>query len=408
MAKTRPSKKQSKKKSKSVLHGTKGMSTRPKEDPQTLFEQATVLLQTGQPDEALPLVERALNSISSDSPKYLIGLNLIGEIYVELGEIDAAREKFLRAVELDPEGEIDETIDGGAEKFLWLAQLSEEGGKDSVRWFERGVGALKRNLQSLEGKDDDVAEEIREGFKKRLAHALCGVVEIYMTDLSWVYIFLPTVATMLIGLHRWEEDAESRCEALITEALLVAPDSSECLQTLASVRISQLRFDDAKAALSRSLEIWKDEPPESTLIPDFPSRISLSRLLMEVEMENEALQVLERMVLEDDQSIETWYLGGWCLYLIGKKDQKQEETDTETKEQQTATFLTSRKWLKQALKLCDIVGYEDEKLKEHARELVQELERGLGISGDDEAGEDDVWEDETDSDSDNDQDMADS
>ncbi|KAF3481461.1 uncharacterized protein GIQ15_04220 [Arthroderma uncinatum] len=393
MAKTRPSKKQSKKKSKSVLHGTKGMSSRPKEDPQVLFERATILLQTGQPDEALPLVERALNNISSDSPKYLIGLNLIGEIYVELGEVDLAREKFLRAVELDPEGEIDETIDGAAEKFLWLAQLSEEGGKDSVRWFERGVGALKRNLQSLEGKSDETAEEIREGFKKRLAHALCGVVEIYMTDLSW------------------EEDAESRCEALITEALLVAPDSSECLQTLASVRISQLRLDDAKAALSRSLDIWKDEPPESTLIPDFPSRISLSRLLMEVEMENEALQVLERMVFEDDQSIETWYLGGWCLYLIGKKDHKQAqgEVDAETKEQQGATFFTSRKWLKHALKLCETVGYEDEKLKEHALELVQELENELGVSGEDEAGEDDVWEDETDdSDSDNDHDMADS
>ncbi|KAK2880694.1 hypothetical protein FQN49_000463 [Arthroderma sp. PD_2] len=391
MAKTRPSKKQSSKKSKSVLHGTRGMSSRPKEDPQALFEQATVLLQTGQPDEALPLVERALNNTPSDSPKYLIGLNLVGEIYVELGEIDAAREKFLRAVELDPEGEIDETIDGGAEKFLWLAQLSEEGGKDSVRWFERGVGALKRNLQTLEGKGGDTAEELREGFKKRLAHALCGVVEIYMTDLSW------------------EEDAESRCETLITEALLVAPDSSECLQTLASVRISQLRLDDAKAALSRSIDIWKDEPPESTLIPDFPSRVSLARLLMEVEMENEALQVLERMVFEDDQSIETWYLGGWCLYLIGKKDQSQiqGEADGET----SATLFTSRKWLKHALKLCEIVGYEDEKLKEHALELVQELEQALGVSGDDEEGEDDVWEDETDDDEDednDDHDMADS
>lgn len=190
----------------------------------------------------------------------------------------------------------------------------------------------------------------------------------------------------------------------------MAPDSSECLQTLASIRISQLRFDDAKAALSRSLDIWKYEPPESTLIPDFPSRVSLSRLLMEVEMENEALQVLERMVFEDDQSIETWYLGGWCLYLISKKDQKQSqgEVDAEIKEQLASTLLTSRKWLRQALKLCDAVGYEDEKLKEHAIELVQEIQNELGISGDDEAGDDDVWEDDTDSDSGNDHDMADS
>jgi hypothetical protein len=30
---------------------------------------------------------------------------------------------------------------------------------------------------------------------------------------------------------------------------------------------------------------------------------------MEVEMELQALQVLERLILEDDESIEAWYLG---------------------------------------------------------------------------------------------------
>jgi hypothetical protein len=87
-------------------------------------------------------------------------------------------------VVIDPDGGISESKGGGAEKFLWLAQLSEEGGADSVRWFEKGVATLRRDIQSLEqsASADDAA--IAKEQKQKLAHALCGLVEIYMTDLS--------------------------------------------------------------------------------------------------------------------------------------------------------------------------------------------------------------------------------
>lgn len=185
MGKTRPNKKKSKSREKSVL-GVGGTVSKQKlnEDPSALLDRATILLQTGQPDAALPLVERALNLVPDNLSNKLSALNLIAEVYVELGEIDAAREHFLRAVELDPEGTIPESQGGGAEKFLWLAQLSEQGGVDSVRWFERGVAALRQIIQSLEqsGKPDDIA--LAEEKKRKLANALCGVAEIYMTDLS--------------------------------------------------------------------------------------------------------------------------------------------------------------------------------------------------------------------------------
>jgi tetratricopeptide (TPR) repeat protein len=202
---------------------------------------------------------------------------------------------------------------------------------------------------------------------------------------------------------------------LVTEALLVAPESPECLQTLASVRISQLRHEDARAALSRSLELWQDLPPEHERVPDFPSRISLARLLMEVQMEKEAIGVLERMILEDDQSVETWYLGGWCHYLLGKRAQESPTEDPTQEEQIQSTLLSSRGWLRQCLKLYDLVGYEDEKLKEHALELFQELEEELKDVVDDsdegedgnhaEGGNDEDWEG---IDSDDDHEMADS
>ena len=236
-------------------------------------------------------------------------------------------------MELDPDGQIPEGEGGGAEKFLWLAQLSEEGGRDSVDWFERGCAVLRRQIASLEeevarnipqnsakehsGDVEEVdnilaeadAETRIEEKRDKLAEALSGIVEIYMTDLSL------------------EPDAESRCESLIAEALVVAPHSPEPLQTLASVRISQLRAEEAKAALTQSLDLWISPNIEdggemddevSNAVPDFPTRISLARLLMEVSMLEEALNVLERLVNEDDQSVEAWYLGGWCLYLAAE------------------------------------------------------------------------------------------
>lgn len=212
----------------------------------------------------------------------------------------------------------------------------------------------------------------------------------------------------------WEEDAESRCEALITEAMMVNPSAPEVLQTLASIRISQQRIDDARAALSRSLTIWKDLPPEDPTVPDFAIRISLSRLLMEVAMELEALEVLERLILEDDQSVEAWYLGGWCLQLLAEKKEapKDAEAEESPESKRQASLVASREWLKQSLKLYDLVQYEDERLKEHAIELIQEMNKELGEDMDDDSnaedGEDGEWEDHIEGESDDDHEMADS
>ena len=189
------------------------------------------------------------------------------------------------AVALDEDGALDESVGGGPEKFLWLAQLSEDGGQDSVKWFERGAQSLRGQIQVLADMPARTAEQeaALEERKRKLAGTLCGVAEVYMTDLSW------------------EADAEQRCEALVTEATLVAPALAETWQTVANVRISQQRMDDAKAALSRSMEIWRDLPPQHPDVPDFPTRISLARLLLEAEMRPESMEVLERLVGDDDE-----------------------------------------------------------------------------------------------------------
>lgn len=124
------------------------------------------------------------------------------------------------------------------------------------------------------------------------------------------------------------DDAESRCEKYVTEALLACPDSPEALQTLASIRISQIRLDDASAALSRSYKIWKDLEVDDSQLPPYPLRLTFTRLLIECEMYDEAMEVLERLQEEDDQVVDLWYLGGWCLFQMGQKMKDQDTAGT--------------------------------------------------------------------------------
>ncbi|KAK5019993.1 hypothetical protein LTR16_001738 [Cryomyces antarcticus] len=373
----------------------KRKAQKPEETPEILYAQAISLLETSQPEEALAAAQRLLALVQPTSERTLQSLpalNLLGEIHVELGNVDAARECFTIAASLDPEGQIPETQGGGAEKFLWLAQLCENGGAESVGWFEKGAVVLKKEVLELEdGEQDEGVLMLLEEKRRKLANALCGVVEVYMTDLSW------------------EEDAEARCESLITEALLVAPEDPEVLQTLASVRISQTKLDDARAALARSTALWKDLEPEDPKVPDFPTRISLARLLMEVDMEDEAMEVLERLVAEDDSSVEAWYLGGWCLHLIGEKKRIQVNgavQDAESRESREvrSVLKSSRDWLQNSLRLYQMLEYEDERLRDHALELVAGLNQILGepaADGEEDADED-GWEDDDVSDRDED------
>ncbi|ORY60139.1 uncharacterized protein BCR38DRAFT_350123 [Pseudomassariella vexata] len=344
-----------------------------------LVKAAEVQIQAGNASDALSLGKKALEESQAGSDSALASLNLLGQISLELGEFDAARTYFLKACAIDENGTKDEEVGGGPEKFLCLAQLSEEGGKDSVSWYEKGASALKIQIQTLEDlrKRSDEQEILLDELKKKHAMTLCAVVELYMTDLSW------------------EEDAEQRCEMLVTEATMVAPDYAETWQTLANVRISQQRIDDAKAALLRSMELWKDLVTEDPSVPDFPSRVALSRLLMEVDLEQEALEVLERLVGEDDHSVEVWYLGGWGLYVMGEK---QRIENPKAEEDWKASWLSSRTWLNQSQHLFAQQDYEDDRLGEHTRELLTAIAQELGDAPSGEEDNEENWEDDGDSD----------
>ncbi|RAL65253.1 hypothetical protein DID88_001359 [Monilinia fructigena] len=336
MAKTKPGNKKDNKREKASLNRTSAKSTKsssPPAKPMDLLLQATKCLQEGDIEGAVPFAKKALELVDVQAVEALPTLNLLGEIHVELGDIDSARH--------------------------------EEGGEDSVGWYEKGAISLKAQigalLEKLEKKKlDDAGLAALEEKRRKLAVALCGVVEVYMTDLSW------------------EEDAEQKCEALVTEATMVAPNYPEPWQTLANVRISQTRMEDAQAALKRSLDIWKDLPPENDVVPDFPT------------------------------NVEVWYLGGWGLYIMGEKQKNGENAQQESSgdgESWRVSWISSQQWLNHCLRLFEQQEYEDERLGAHAKELISILNSELGEEAANAEVEEDGegWED-----SDADEEMAES
>ncbi|KAI6780166.1 uncharacterized protein J7T54_000072 [Emericellopsis cladophorae] len=356
-----------------------------KPSPSTLLSDAETLHTVGKLQDAIPVAQQALELTGSGGDHELRALNLLGILHIETGDTDDARSFFARAVTLDPEGTLEEKIGGGPEKFLFLAQLSEEGGSDSVQWFEKGASALRKRIQALTDLPSRTPEQTEKlsTTQSHLGSVLCSVTEVYMTDLSW------------------EEDAEQRCEALITEAMMIAPNSAETWQTVANVRISQERYDDARGGLRKSLELWQEKDPLDPAVPEFPERISLARLLLEVEMEEEALRVIQRLTSDDDQSVEAWYLGGWCLFIIGEKmrDGKHDARANGEADEWKSVWTSSRQWLAMCLKLYEAQEYEDERLGQHAVELFENINKELGPPKE---GETDDWDDASGDDDDDD------
>lgn len=66
---------------------------------------------------------------------------------------------------------------------------------------------------------------------------------------------------MFSDLRSFEDEAESSSEKLASLALNIDPSSYEAMQTLASVRMSQKRPDEAQELAERAWERWKDLDP---------------------------------------------------------------------------------------------------------------------------------------------------
>lgn len=135
----------------------------------------------------------------------------------------------------------------------------------------------------------------------------------------------------------FEPEAEKTCEDLLESALKLDPDNPEALQSLASVRMSQQRPDDAKSCLEKAWMAWKDldlgavcftihsdisllnDDLDDPKVPPIPARLGLVKLFLELSLYSPALLVLHGVMTADDEEVEAWYLEGWCYFLMAEQ-----------------------------------------------------------------------------------------
>lgn len=190
-----------------------------------------------------------------------------------------------RAVEAEP--------DKGAEKYIALAQLSE--GEEAAAHFAKALHILQASTTS------SITEEEREIWRRQVAAVYCSLAELYMTDLCL------------------QPEAESKCEECVQAALETSPDDYETYQTMANMKMSQNKTEEAVEAISRSLELWTVLPFDHPDYPSYEFRLTAARLLVEMRSLDVAQCILESLVVEDDEILEVWYLLALALYSMEKK-----------------------------------------------------------------------------------------
>jgi hypothetical protein len=54
-------------------------------------------------------------------------------------------------------------------------------------------------------------------------------------------------------------------------------------------------------------------------LPPIASRLSLTKLFLELSLFTPALMVLQGIMASDDEEVEAWYLEGWCFFLMAEQ-----------------------------------------------------------------------------------------
>ncbi|XP_051575690.1 uncharacterized protein LOC127453411 [Myxocyprinus asiaticus] len=322
--------------------------------------------------------ERALDI----EPTNLTILDVLGNICAELGDVEKAKQIFLKAMELSP--------NEGHSKYMYLGQIHT--GMEAVQYFSKGTEVMLNTMdnQANEANAFGAAAFPSEGAvtKKDVSVAFCSIAEIFFTDLYM------------------EEGAADRCKEAIYKALQFNEHNPEALQLMASYLFSIAKTEEGHECLKKSVSSWlpslqkkeessaraehdteeEEEDEKKNNIPPYESRITTAKLLIEAEEYEMATEGLEDLLGEDDEVVQesVWYLLGWLFYLqLDKQDLTNNPVNL--KKKSAWTYLTKAKKDHGVGAVC-----EDAPMLEHTKQLLAEL-GGEGYEAevdddDDEAG----------------------
>ncbi|KIR35190.1 hypothetical protein I352_02459 [Cryptococcus deuterogattii MMRL2647] len=341
-------------------------------DAASLIDKAHTLLAQSNFELAIKFLERALEV----EPTHAEAKELLGIAELEGGDAERGRECLIQLLPPHvPEAPTHPS------PYLYLAQ-SAENPQEALGYYTTAAAMLEKIIkvdeanargkgkQALGGEEveDDVAEE-----RKMAVNALLAMIEIWMSDLCM------------------EESAEGNCDALISRALSILPNDPEARLSLASIRMSQSRFDEAKAIAMGLYNDFEGREPFDPILPPLPARLALARLLLEHHEYLAALDIVSTIREEDTLNVEGAYLEGWALYLraealienpaLVRTDLAPTSTLGEEPEEPEEP-MSAEECLSEAMrsliecaKLYADEDYLDEGIGAHVAEILEELEK---------------------------------
>ncbi|GAM18821.1 hypothetical protein SAMD00019534_019960 [Acytostelium subglobosum LB1] len=318
---------------------TKTKTIKKKLSLEELIEEGEKYAQEYKLDMAVKSFKEAL---SIDTNNTLL-MDTIGELMLELGELKQAKQYFTKSIETNP--------NDSSSKYMNLGQLL--GGADAIRCYTKGIEIMETELKELiagapqqvvattqqkqkeqqqaqqqqtknqlqqnnknkktkDGRlvedqridigddqdeeemldDDEEDGEVDQVFilKDQICSALCSLAELYLTD------------------ECFDEEAEVKCETHLRKAIEYTPMSPEPYSLLASMKISQVKNDDALDLLNHSYSLWSSLEVDQR--PSLEYRYGIAQMFVELDQCRTAVDILETLVYEQDNIAEIWHTLG--------------------------------------------------------------------------------------------------
>lgn len=119
-----------------------------------------------------------------------------------------------------------------------------------------------------------------------------------------------------------EEGAEEDCLAAFESALNLDESSVEALTGIATFHRMRLDVDESRKFCASACGIISGIPRDDLehVVP-FSVRMRLAENLVDLEMIDEALDVLSTLLEEDEEDIQSWFLTGCCHLVAKEKDE---------------------------------------------------------------------------------------
>uniref|UniRef100_A0AAV1UIU2 Assembly chaperone of rpl4 n=1 Tax=Peronospora matthiolae TaxID=2874970 RepID=A0AAV1UIU2_9STRA len=240
-----------------------------------LVAKAEALVDQCQPELAVQFYEKAL----VQEPTNVALLDSIGELSTEVDDPERALSAFRQSIALAPAA--------NPAKYFYLSQLVT--GEEAEQYTLQGITHLQQELQQQVDSSTPEALVI----KKQICDAFCSLGELYMTDLCD------------------HEEAESRCETYFQQAMAFDVGLPEPTQALANLRLVQQNKEAAEELLDETYRRLTEHCTVDSL-PSLEFRTATGKMLIEVERYEQACDVLEGVMQEDDENAEIWFLVATC------------------------------------------------------------------------------------------------